>query len=84
MPKPMTDAQSKVYDFILCHLGKNFTLPTFADISKEFKFSSPNAAQQHIKALIKKGWLERASKKRKKSNYKPIHIELTIIRTEDV
>tara|TARA_Y100000361_G_scaffold124036_1_gene116951 strand:+ start:274 stop:528 length:255 start_codon:yes stop_codon:yes gene_type:complete len=84
MPKPMTDAQSKVYEFILYHLVKCFTLPTFAEISHGCKFSSPNAAQEHIKALIKKGWLEKASKKRKKLNYKPIYIELTITRTEDV
>ena len=84
MPKPMTDSQSKIYDFILNFLVKNFTLPTFADISDEFNFSSPNAAQEHIKALIKKGWLEKRSAKAVKLNYKPIFIELTLTRTEEV
>jgi SOS-response transcriptional repressor LexA len=83
MPKPMTAKQSKIYDFILIFLGREKTTPTFSEINKEFKFSSPNSANVHIKALIKKGWLEKRSDKSIRNNYKPIHIELTITRTEE-
>lgn len=83
MPKPMTDTQSKIYDFILSFLSKEKTLPTHVDICERFDYSSPNAAHLHIKALTKKGWLEKGSDKSKRANYKPIFIELHITRTEE-
>ena len=84
MPKPLTDKQSIVYDYILYSLAKEYTLPTLKEIASDLGMSSPNAANDFIKSLVKKGWLEKRSDKSKRANYKPIFIELTITRTEEV
>ncbi len=84
MPEPLSEKQNLVYEFILDFLLCNYTMPTFEEISEEFNFLSNNSSHGLVKQLIKKGWLKPIKKGSRKSNYKPIHIELTIIRTEDV
>lgn len=61
MPKALTDRQAAVLNFI-----KEFALergypPTIPEIQEEFGIKSPNGVNNHIKALIRKGYLKRDS-----------------------
>ena len=56
--KPLTARQQEVYDFLKHHLETTSMPPTRAEISKELGFRSPNAAEEHLKALAKKGVIE--------------------------
>ena len=56
--KPLTARQQEVYDFLKHHLETTGMPPTRAEISKELGFRSPNAAEEHLKALEKKGVIE--------------------------
>ena len=59
--KPLTARQQEVYDFLKHHLETTGMPPTRAEISKELGFRSPNAAEEHLKALAKKGVIESVS-----------------------
>ena len=56
--KPLTARQQEVYDFLKHHLETTGMPPTRAEISTELGFRSPNAAEEHLKALAKKGVIE--------------------------
>ena len=56
--KPLTARQQEVYDFLKHYLETTGMPPTRAEISKELGFRSPNAAEEHLKALAKKGVIE--------------------------
>lgn len=54
----LTDRQSEILEYIRRHIATTGFPPTRADIAKELGFKSPNAAQEHLKALAKKGAIE--------------------------
>jgi len=54
----LTKRQQAIYDFIADHVDRHGWPPTRAQIVKHFKFSSPNAAQCHLKALERQGVIE--------------------------
>ncbi|MDH3000915.1 repressor LexA [Chelonobacter oris] len=56
--KALTPRQQKVYDFVRSHLDSTGMPPTRAEIAKELGFRSPNAAEEHLKALARKGVIE--------------------------
>ncbi|UEA16850.1 transcriptional repressor LexA [Pasteurella canis] len=56
--KALTARQQEVYDFLKHHLDTTGMPPTRAEISKELGFRSPNAAEEHLKALARKGVIE--------------------------
>lgn len=56
--KALTARQQDVYDFLKQHLEKTGMPPTRAEISRELGFRSPNAAEEHLKALARKGVIE--------------------------
>jgi repressor LexA len=55
---PLTDRQQAILDFIHEHLGDRGAPPTRADIMARFGFRSPTAADDHLKALARKGAIE--------------------------
>jgi len=57
--KGLTDRQREVYDFIKTFTKTNGYPPTIREISKHFGFSSPSGSIIHVKALQKKGYIER-------------------------
>lgn len=58
-PSPvLTDRQQQVLKFIRECVASDGLPPTRAEIAQALGFSSPNAAEQHVKALINKGALE--------------------------
>jgi len=56
--KPLTKRQQEIFDFILDCMASNGAPPTRVEIAEHFGFKSPNAAEDHLKALDKKGHIE--------------------------
>jgi len=54
----LTEKQRKVLEFIQERQSIEGMTPTFREIAAHFKFSSPNAALAHVKALRKKKFLK--------------------------
>ncbi|MDU8924161.1 transcriptional repressor LexA [Pasteurellaceae bacterium LIM206] len=56
--KALTARQQEVFDFLKHHIESTGMPPTRAEISRELGFRSPNAAEEHLKALARKGAIE--------------------------
>ena len=54
----LTTRQAQVLDIIKQHIADTGYPPTRADIAQELGFKSPNAAEEHLKALARKGAIE--------------------------
>lgn len=54
----LTSRQAQVLDLIREYIGDTGYPPTRADIARELGFRSPNAAEEHLKALARKGAIE--------------------------
>jgi repressor LexA len=55
MSRPLTARQQHVFDFIVKTMGELGYPPTRAEIAKALGFRSPNAAEEHLRALERKG-----------------------------
>jgi repressor LexA len=56
--RPLTKRQQQIYDLIKNNIKDTGMPPTRAEIAKSFGFKSANAAEEHLKALAKKGYIE--------------------------
>ncbi|MDD1793511.1 transcriptional repressor LexA [Enterovibrio makurazakiensis] len=56
--KPLTARQQQVFDLIKAKIDETGMPPTRAEIARELGFRSANAAEEHLKALARKGVLE--------------------------
>jgi len=56
----LTERQKEIYDFIRDSIDNRGYGPTVRDIGKNFEIKSPNGVMCHLKALEKKGLIERA------------------------
>lgn len=54
----LTNRQQQVLDIIRQHIDETGFPPTRADIARELGFKSANAAEEHLKALARKGAIE--------------------------
>jgi len=54
----LTNRQQQVLDLIRRHIDQTGYPPTRADIARELGFRSANAAEEHLKALARKGAIE--------------------------
>jgi repressor LexA len=59
--KPLTPRQIDILRLIEAHLEESGFPPTRAEICKAMGFSSPNAAETHLRALERKGVIEMTS-----------------------
>ena len=59
--KNLTKRQSEIFNYIKEEIESNGYPPTRSEISRTFGFKSPNAAEDHLKALKKKGVLDLAA-----------------------
>ncbi|SNY96250.1 transcriptional repressor LexA [Halomonas sp. hl-4] len=55
MSRPLTVRQQNVFDFIVKTMAELGYPPTRAEIAKALGFRSPNAAEEHLRALERKG-----------------------------
>ena len=53
----LTDIQRRVFDFVRGKLVAGRPAPTLREVAAEFGWRSKRAAECHIEALIRKGWL---------------------------
>ena len=56
--KALTARQQEVFDLIRDRINQTGVPPTRAEIAQQLGFRSPNAAEEHLKALARKGVLE--------------------------
>ena len=56
--KALTPRQAEVFELVKKHIKETGMPPTRAEIAKELGFRSPNAAEEHLKALARKGHIE--------------------------
>lgn len=56
--KPLTNRQKQIFDLIKESINDTGMPPTRAEIASFFGFKSANAAEEHLKALAKKGYIE--------------------------
>jgi repressor LexA len=54
----LTSRQTEIFEFIKSEIEFNGYPPTRSEIAKVFGFKSPNAAEDHLKALKKKGAID--------------------------
>ena len=54
----LTARQEQVLALVKTHIAESGYPPTRADIARELGFKSPNAAEEHLKALARKGAIE--------------------------
>ena len=54
----LTDRQARVLAFVREHIDRTGYPPTRVDIARELGFRSPNAAEEHLRALERKGAIE--------------------------
>ena len=58
-PRPLTERQKKVLEFIRQHAVAHGCPPTAREICGAFRFASPHAATGYLRALERKGYLTR-------------------------
>ena len=56
--RPLTARQQQIFDLIKEKIAETGMPPTRAEIAEFFGFKSANAAEEHLKALAKKGFIE--------------------------
>jgi repressor LexA len=56
--RPLTPRQEQIFDLIKEKISNTGMPPTRAEIANFFGFKSANAAEEHLKALAKKGYIE--------------------------
>ena len=56
--KSLTNRQQQIFDLIKENIQDTGMPPTRAEIAQFFGFKSANAAEEHLKALAKKGYIE--------------------------
>ncbi|MGA3335346.1 MAG: transcriptional repressor LexA [Terracidiphilus sp.] len=59
MPKALTPAQQRVFNFLESRIVRGENAPTYREICKELGYRSPKAAADHVAALERKGYLIR-------------------------
>lgn len=56
--RPLTPRQEQIFNLIKEKISETGMPPTRAEIADFFGFKSANAAEEHLKALAKKGYIE--------------------------
>ncbi|MCC5855212.1 MAG: repressor LexA [Idiomarina sp.] len=56
--RPLTARQAEILELIREHIDATGMPPTRAEIARQLGFRSPNAAEEHLKALARKGVIE--------------------------
>jgi repressor LexA len=59
MPKPLTDLERRVLDYIIEYLRTNTYQPSIREIGREFAIKSTKTVSELLHSLAVKGWIER-------------------------
>lgn len=63
MAKDLTDRQASIYRYIVGYIEENHYPPTVREIAEAFDISSTNGVSEHLRALIRKGFLVKEAAK---------------------
>lgn len=74
----LTKRQQEVFDFICEEINTQGSAPTRAEIAKRMGFRSPNAAEDHLRALARKGVIELVSSTSRGIRLKKINAFVTL------
>jgi len=61
MPKELTKIQQRILEFLVESKPKG-SMPTLAEIAKQFGYKNRSTVQQHLQAIERKGYIKRNSK----------------------
>ena len=75
----LTDHQKDILDFIRRAITEGLSAPSYREIQKHFGYKAVGTVQDHVRALIRKGYLEKSSKNRKAraltpKGFKPLNL----------
>jgi repressor LexA len=59
MPKPLSDLERRVLDYIVEYLRNNTYQPSIREIGREFSIKSTKTVSELLHSLAVKGWIER-------------------------
>ena len=59
MPKPLTDLERRVLDYLVDYLRNNTYQPSIREIGREFTIKSTKTVSELLQSLADKGWIER-------------------------
>jgi repressor LexA len=59
MPKPLTELERRVLDYIIEYLRRNTYQPSIREIGREFSIKSTKTVSELLQSLADKGWIER-------------------------
>lgn len=59
MPKPLSDLERRVLDYIIEYLRTNTYQPSIREIGREFAIKSTKTVSELLHSLATKGWIER-------------------------
>jgi repressor LexA len=59
MPKPLTELERRVLDYIVEYLRSNTYQPSIREIGREFSIKSTKTVSELLHSLAVKGWIER-------------------------
>lgn len=59
MPKPLTELESRVLDYLIEYLRRNTYQPSIREIGREFSIKSTKTVSELLQSLADKGWIER-------------------------
>lgn len=80
MSKTLTDKQRAIFDYCVDFFHKNHRLPSHKDVCQQFNFTASNSAAGHLKALVKKGWLEKTDRFHYK--FRDVDVDLVPVNNE--
>ena len=61
MPKPLTDMERGVLDYLVDYVRRNTYQPSIREIGAEFAIKSTKTVSELLQSLADKGWIERDS-----------------------
>lgn len=59
MPKPLSDLERRVLDYLIEYLRTNTYQPSIREIGREFTIKSTKTVSEVLQSLADKGWIER-------------------------
>jgi repressor LexA len=61
MPKPLSNLERRILDFIVEYLRRNTYQPSIREIGSRFGIKSTKTVSEYLQSLADKGWIERDS-----------------------
>lgn len=61
MPRPLTNLERRILDFIVEYLRRNTYQPSIREIGSRFAIKSTKTVSEYLQSLADKGWIERDS-----------------------